>query len=516
MPAAEKKKLVATADGELGLTMDPSLLRGATADLLIKNRSEIFSSNVLSQKDLAQLHESTAIVSFLHDFFSHSWRTARLDKWAALLLYLNAQAAALAMVATTVLWSLLESFGVVPRLLVWYYADRHMMTTGMPVLVGLASGIFFLVHWQRIRSFFGLSPRYCFLDKVCIDQVDDARKAAGIASLGAFLGSAENFVVLFSPDYFSRLWCCYELAAFRHLQVAGKQKITFLPLAFPRVLFANAVAIVAMCLPYAFIPIFGPWFGADTNAITYTFINIMSTPGALLCMWTMYECQRYVDARDMIDEQLENFSITKTECHDEKDRPRVEREIAKWFGDGDRAEGIRKFDQYVKTDVRELIEDMVGKRKPFSASIPWLYIFVSSAGAILLDLVDFATFYLLPTWRDQLYAIVEGASCILVGTPMVPVIFLWCSSKQCRFGGKAPMILLAPIIMQIPQCLLITGTLSNDFTFCMVQFFCFTVPIGAFVFRDSIANLLGLNKQGRKALKKQYVQLPTHSYGSNL
>ena len=351
MPAAEKKKLVQT-DGELGLTMDPSLLRGATADLLIKNRSEIFSSNVLSQKDLAQLHESTAIVSFLHDFFSHSWRTARLDKWAALLLYLNAQAAALAMVATTVLWSLLESFGVVPRLLVWYYADRHMMTTGMPVLVGLASGIFFLVNWQRIRSFFGLSPRYCFLDKVCIDQVDDARKAAGIASLGAFLGSAENFVVLFSPDYFSRLWCCYELAAFRHLQVAGKQKITFLPLAFPRVLFANAVAIATMCVPYAFIPIFGPWFGADTNAITYTFINIMSMPGALLCMWTMYECQRYVDARDMIDEELENFSITKTECHDEKDRPRVEREIAKWFGDGDRNEGIRKFDEYVRPRLR--------------------------------------------------------------------------------------------------------------------------------------------------------------------
>ena len=57
MPTAEKTKLVDTADGELGLTIDPSLLRGATADLLIKNRSEIFSSNVLSQKDLAQLHD---------------------------------------------------------------------------------------------------------------------------------------------------------------------------------------------------------------------------------------------------------------------------------------------------------------------------------------------------------------------------------------------------------------------------------------------------------------------------
>ena len=36
---------------------------------------------------------------------------------------------------------------------------------------------------------------------------------------------------------------------------------------------------------------------------------------------------------------------------------------------------------------------MVGKRKPFSAGIPWLYIFLSSAGAILVDIVFFSTFY---------------------------------------------------------------------------------------------------------------------------
>ena len=426
-----------------------------------------------------------------------------------------AEAAALALVTGAVFWALLENFGVVPRLLVWYMADRHEMTTGMPILVGFASGVTFLLHWQRIRAFFGLGPRYCFLDKVCIDQVNDSRKAAGIASLGAFLGSAENFVVLFSPDYFSRLWCCYELAAFRHLQVAGKQKITFLPLAFPRVLFANAVAIAAACVPHAFISVFGPWLGIDINNVSTNFYGAVTYPGSLLWCWTMYECQRYVDARDMIDEQLENFSITKTECHDEKDRPRVEREIAKWFGDGDREEGIRKFDEYVKTDVRELIEDMVGKRKPFSAGLPWLYIFLSSAGAILVDIIMFATCYTQPTWQDRLYEIVAGASCILVGTPMVPVVFIWCASKRCRLGGKAPMILLAPIIFQIPQCLLITMTLSTNFTFCMVQFFCFTLPIGAVVFRDSLANLLGINDQ-RKNQKKQYVQLPTHSYGSNL
>ena len=107
-----------------------------------------------------------------------------------------------------------------------------------------------------------------------------------------------------------------------------------------------------MCLPYAIIPIIGPWLGIDTNAVTMSFQNWASVPGSVLCCRTMYECQRYVDARDMIDEQLDNFSITNTECFDEKDRPRVEREIAKWFGDGDRAEGIRKFDEYVLPRLR--------------------------------------------------------------------------------------------------------------------------------------------------------------------
>ena len=139
---------------------------------------------------------------------------------------MNAQAAALALVAGAVFWALLENFGVVPRLLVYYGEDRHLMTTGMPMLVGFTSGVVFLINWQRIRAFFGLRPRYCFLDKVCIDQVNDSRKAAGIASLGAFLGSAENFVVLFSPDYFSRLWCCYEWQPCINQMEASRSRLT--------------------------------------------------------------------------------------------------------------------------------------------------------------------------------------------------------------------------------------------------------------------------------------------------
>ena len=44
------------------------------------------------------------------------------------------------------------------------------------------------------------------LREVCIDQVDVSRKTAGIRSLGAFLTSSQTLLVVFSKEYFTRLW----------------------------------------------------------------------------------------------------------------------------------------------------------------------------------------------------------------------------------------------------------------------------------------------------------------------
>ena len=76
------------------------------------------------------------------------------------------------------------------------------------------------------------------------------------------------------------------------------------------------------------------------------------------------------------------------------------------------------------------------------------------------------------------------------------------------------MIFLAPLIGWIPTYFLIVGFVTPNPTFCLVQF-PLVLAFGAVVFRDSIANLLGINKQ-RKVQKQRYVQLPPHSYGSNL
>eukprot|EP01047_Picozoa_sp_COSAG01_P041192 COSAG01_NODE_3520_length_5979_cov_3.900170_4_plen_236_part_00 len=66
-----------------------------------------------------------------------------------------------------------------------------------------------------------------FLDICCIAQDSDEAKAQGIASLGAILDRSERMLALVSSDYFSRLWCVFEYAAFT--QRAGRGRIDVVP-----------------------------------------------------------------------------------------------------------------------------------------------------------------------------------------------------------------------------------------------------------------------------------------------
>ena len=476
---------------EMALTFDdPSLLRGAAADVLLKNRSEIFSSNVLSAKDVADLHKTTAVVTQLDDFISHSWATGRFDKWATLLLYLNAPAAAVALVVSALCWASLELLGVVPTPLLTTMVGGSQ-ESGMPMLVGYIFGGLVLFYWQRLRQLAGRPFRRCFLDKVCIDQVDDARKSAGIASLGAFLGSSANFVVLYSPEYFTRLWCCFELAAFHQVQDPQKQRVIFFPVAFPRVLFANLLAVSISTFPDALLAWYGPMLGIDIDHVDED-KNAepawMGYPGMALFALTMYECQRCVAAREKIEEQMASFSIAKAECFDERDRPRIEQVIAQWFGGGDRAAGIKHFDSYVRENIKQAMEELVGKHSTFGANIPWSMCFLSGAAAILEDISGLTRTPFIPmmSWQARAMSFMAFSSCVLVGTPMLPVVFMWLSTKRFRFAGGWPMILLAPFIGSwVWTLLIVDGSMVTDFTACVV-WYCLILAVGAWAWRESL------------------------------
>ena len=84
--------------------------------------------------------------------------------------------------------------------------------------VSTALGTFwiFLCFWQRIRRIFA-RPKRTFLDTLCIAQHDEAKKKQGILGLSTFLDNSEHLTILWSRNFFSRLWCTYEVSTFlRH------------------------------------------------------------------------------------------------------------------------------------------------------------------------------------------------------------------------------------------------------------------------------------------------------------
>ncbi|CAE7390840.1 unnamed protein product, partial [Symbiodinium necroappetens] len=68
----------------------------------------------------------------------------------------------------------------------------------------------------------------CFLDAVSIHQTDAALMERGVYGLGGFLKVSKELRVLWSRPYLSRLWCVFELAAYRHANPSGR--ITLAPL----------------------------------------------------------------------------------------------------------------------------------------------------------------------------------------------------------------------------------------------------------------------------------------------
>ncbi|CAE7039688.1 GIP [Symbiodinium sp. CCMP2592] len=136
------------------------------------------------------------------DFLSHDWHTSRFSKLCTLLVVYNSRAALLAAFLACPLIAFSRTVGVLPN-------DR--LSSCLVYVVHL----FVLCFWQRLRSILR-PPIMVFLDKLCIAQSPEQAelKEKGILGLAAFLNHSKRLVVLWSPRYFSRLWCAYEIAAF--------------------------------------------------------------------------------------------------------------------------------------------------------------------------------------------------------------------------------------------------------------------------------------------------------------
>jgi hypothetical protein len=166
-------------------------------------------------------------------FVSHSWRDNGRRKVAMLREFLFLQALIGRMlVICLVLAAFLLPFGFA----IVGFMDMEAARTGeemdlpwwvayVPTAIPLALLAFTLI-WtllsllSLVPSFltpWALSTATVWIDKTGINQETPETAAAGVAAFPKILKASDKFVALISPGYFRRLWCVYELAYFTHL-----------------------------------------------------------------------------------------------------------------------------------------------------------------------------------------------------------------------------------------------------------------------------------------------------------
>ena len=328
---------------------DPSLQRAVPMSTILRNFGALLSAGrIPTWNEGAVASDFYGLSSEAKEFdcfISHSWSASRAHKFVALAWSTNLgpalSAAAFGAVALSLFsWSdpyevLTTCDGVVERVGITFVLFYFMFV----VLLALAHNV---VRWCQDDA--------CFFDKGCIDQAHGPVKQAQIDSLGAFLQNSRRMIVLWSPDYFHRLWCTYELAAYIHLNDRKASAIDLVPLYLP------AFALTYLTAVTASLAIFLCLYTKDSPLSRETSIaTALIIPYGLLAL----ELVDIVEQRQMLEHAIKTYTVAQCQVTIEEDRPVVEGAIEHLFHDLSQ-DGIPNFEATVRSEVAERIDTLLG------------------------------------------------------------------------------------------------------------------------------------------------------------
>ncbi|CAE8699431.1 unnamed protein product [Polarella glacialis] len=322
-------------------------------------------------------------------FISHDWGSSGRLKFMALLLIFNSRAAAVSAVSTSVVVALLEAFDVLS-----FESSIRIRSIGGTVYttqesslsfpIGLATYCIILLFWQRILSLRGRSAMV-FLDKLCIDQQNEEHKERGILSLAGFCEISDRLVILWSPSYFGRLWCTYELASW--LRLNKLKDITVMPIHLAPVLLCITASmwgtilcyIEALTIAYS---VAGSQKVVEVEMAGFLLGILCMTVGLILPTHTSRHLAKSLGA---LPNQLEHFSIRdaksfccshnhvhpETQKHLPCDRRLIFDMLEQWKDDfnddrGEYASSLDSFDFHVRQKLKPwILRNIGGAEAPF-------------------------------------------------------------------------------------------------------------------------------------------------------
>jgi len=303
-------------------TAAPSWQRAVSNATLMDCASRHFGSNKAGEREYAL---SFPCEEYTH-FVSHSWRAPRHLKYVALLFRFSLIPALIAAHAVALTGSVLFALEVLPpvaHLATWgALGSKSSPCAYWAQLLAFPTFCATLVSYHRVRDALErrvswLRRSAAFLDKLCIHQTDAKLRQLGIDALGVYLQNSRAMLMLWSPEYFTRLWCCFELGVFLKAMDEGeaKRRLEVLPL------FSAAQAFWLALMLYLF---------AWSFNLSVDFLQMDAFAGVVTLLVAIsvgligaHHVREFCYARTKLEQQTANFSISKAECAVEADRKLV-------------------------------------------------------------------------------------------------------------------------------------------------------------------------------------------------
>ncbi|CAE7021168.1 unnamed protein product [Symbiodinium microadriaticum] len=323
----------------------------------------------LSLQRRSRLNGHSHPVKHFDIFFSHTWLTPGRWKVLSLLLQRGCTFMLLAWSFGIALSFVLCMFDILPLSASWqslaigFRADTPvgywlMVFGAIFALGGFLSAPTFAPGWSDI----------CFLDVACIHQTDEVEMQQGINNIGSFLSASSELHVLWSGPYLSRLWCIFEIAAYRKLNPTGK--IVISPMYVEEVL----------CQIYIWMHCFSAvyWYhrqGLADGPETMLVGGMFMLAGCSL-LPAMHALRKGILSRHQLLHDLECFSIDRVDCTNDFDRQAIFNAIVRWYG------SLENFSEYVRGPFRQ---EVLGIVKPCGFTLPYIFLATTPINALCLE-----------------------------------------------------------------------------------------------------------------------------------
>mmetsp|Transcript_26922 Transcript_26922/g.63180 ORF Transcript_26922/g.63180 Transcript_26922/m.63180 type:complete len:529 (+) Transcript_26922:36-1622(+) len=336
----------------------PEIQRSTRAAFVLWGLGHILRDGGTSGKSFYHL---SRVAEALDEFWSHSWQEHAWRKIAALVVLKNGPAAAVLGTLAALIAAALKSADFLPGYVkpsIDHVGHHHFYEFSFWALAaGVLAACLTLVFWRSQYS--------VFLDKVCINQVDDQLKAEGILSIGGFLRSSKSLLVLWDPTYVQRLWCVFEYAAFvksheDQNNMLLKIRPTFLGPCTLAIAFSSMVVMITELVIHTFFDYHGLLAFAGVGVVGFFFGTAAF--------------QNYYGSVRQLQVELANFKLDETKCtccemgHEEEEELQCDRQVVmecvhRWFG------SVENFEKVVCTTVFDGLTSQLGQ---YSFPYRWL------------------------------------------------------------------------------------------------------------------------------------------------